>query len=223
MYARLVGERKVVERQTWDMLFTYEQLGGVDGVAKWVSLSAELHLVIGSLMSVRHSESIYAENRMQNVALAAESLHRIRFPNEVLPPDEHAALVARLLSAVPEGDREWLEKRLEYSNEPRLRKRLRDLADFAGPAFADLVGNTRQWSFVVAKVRNALTRYQGAEPRLDGLFYLSESVYLLVALCLMRLAGANEALLRAAAANLSRARTRRGGTHACAPPVHAAR
>jgi hypothetical protein len=138
---------------------------------------------------------------MQNVALAAESLHRIRFPNEVLPPDDHAALVARLLLAVPEGDREWLEKRLEYSNEPRLRKRLRDLADFAGPAFADFVDNTRQWSFVVAKVRNALTHYQGAEPRLEGLFYLSESVYLLVALCLMRLAGANEALLRAATAN----------------------
>jgi hypothetical protein len=197
-----LGEGESSDRKSWDMLFSYHDFGGAVGVANWIGEADELRPVIGILMSVRHSKQMYTENRMQNVALAAESFHRIRYPNRVLPDDEHAALVERLSSAAQDSDRPWLEKRLQYSNEPNLRRRLIDMIDLAGQPFKDFVGgNGKRFAHVVATARNRLTHYQGTEPRVEGLHYMSEAVYLLVAVCLMRSVGASDEMVTAACSN----------------------
>jgi hypothetical protein len=196
IYAQMAGsERKPSKRLPWEMLFSYEQIGGAAGVAKWLTIAEDLQAVLGSLMSVRYAERIYTENRLQNVALAAETYHRIRFSNEALPSDEHRELVARILGAVAPGDHDWLAARLTYSNEPNLRRRLVELSDFAGDPFRDFVGDARRWSHVITTVRNGLTHFQGKEPDFEGVYYLAESVYVLLLVCLLREAGVSEDLL----------------------------
>lgn len=202
VYGRLSGGgAKSVERHSTDMLFTYDQFGGAQGVALWLSLANELQPVLGSLMSLRHSPKMYAENRLLNVAMAAEALHRIRFHNGVLPSEQHAELVRRILGSLDTHDSKWLEPRLAYSNEPTLRHRLVELSEFAGAAFATIVGKPKKWAFVVSRVRNRLTHFEGSEPHIDGLYYLSESLYVLVVFCVMRMAGADDELLASTVAN----------------------
>jgi hypothetical protein len=201
LFARFDSGRQPEVRQHWDLLFNCEQFGGVEGVAKWLDSADELRPVLGSLLTLRHAESMYEENRMQNVALAAESLHRIRFANEVSPPEEHAKRIAAILNAVPENEQKWLRDRLTYSNEPNLRRRLRELAECAGDPFTEFVGDPKRWCYVVASTRNRLTHYSGTNPKLEGLRFLSESLYALVALAVLRLSGADDDLLRAFVSN----------------------
>lgn len=195
------SNQEAQKRQQWEMLFNYEQLGGAEGLANWLSLANELQPVMGSLLSVRYMDRLYNENRMQNVSHAAETLHRLRWSNDVLPAEQHAALVQRVLESVVPSDREWLSGRLTYSNEPNLRRRLRELADYAGEPFRLFVGDTKRWVHVVSQARNRLTHFQGSKPRVKGLYYLGESVYVLVVLCLLRLSGASEELLSSVPSN----------------------
>lgn len=194
LYARLTTNQESVKRDAADMLFSYEQLGGVQGVATWLSLAGDLRTVLGSLLSLRYSSSLYVENRLQNAAFAAESLHRIRWPNEVRPADEHERQVNRILSVLrDDSDREWVASKLQHSNEPRLRRRLQDLASFAGPAFKEFVGgDVKKWALAATKARNALNHYQESDRNHATLYYLAESLYVLVVLCLLRMAGASD-------------------------------
>lgn len=201
VFARFGDAVEPVKRQHWDLLFTYEQLGGVEGLARWLDAASVLRPVLGTLMTIRYASSIYAENRMQNVAHAAETFHRLRFDNQVIPVDDHEARLARIFGSLEAEDGKWLRQRLQYSNEPNLRRRLRELADFAGDAFTEFVGDPKRWSHVVSTARNRLTHYQGEEPRVEGLHFLSESLYLLVLLCILHAAGADDDLLRGVTVN----------------------
>jgi ApeA N-terminal domain 1 len=176
-----------------EMLFGLVHIGGLESVAKWVTLSRQYRVVLGSLMTVRYSAHLYPENRLQNVVLAAETFHRMRFANEVMPKavfKSYRKKVSRAVTkAVGRKAGQWVSDQLEYSNEPRLRGRLIELASFVGVVFSWLVGDTEVWATVVTGTRNRLTHHDEKQriARQSGdLEILSESVYVLVALCLLR-------------------------------------
>ncbi len=133
-----------------------------------------------------------------NVVSAAESFHRLRFPNEVTSQKEFDQFIQGLIEAVPEEHREWLGMQLQYSNEPRLRRRLRSLARYASPVFTSVCGKRDRWVTVVVEVRNRMTHHDKDRQITfkDGdLYFLAESVFLLVMLCLLRECGVNGGVL----------------------------
>ena len=62
------------------MLFTFDDIGGMDGVAAWLSTANELGPVVGLLTSHWYMPTLYIENRFFNAITAAETLQRIREP-----------------------------------------------------------------------------------------------------------------------------------------------
>ncbi len=86
----------------------------------------------------------------------------------------------------------------------KLKNRLLDLAHYAGSPFTELVGDAEAWAEEVKTARNSLVHHDGGRPErppASRLHYLSESIFYLVVLCLLREAGMNDELLNGVAGN----------------------
>jgi hypothetical protein len=171
------------------VLFQFQDIGGLPTIARWVKVARKYKTVTGSLLSIRYASGLYVENRFHNVISAAETFHRLRFSNEVMSKQEFKRFCRRLIRAVPKDDRNWLGNQLQYSNEPRLRHRLEEMATFAGEAFATVHPDADTWVTVVAESRNRLIHHdeeQSIDFQPGDLYFLTESVFTLVMICLFR-------------------------------------
>jgi hypothetical protein len=185
-----------------DMLFTFDQIGGIQTVARWVAVSRQYRLVLGFLLTVMYSARLYEENRYSNVISAAETYHRMRFPNEARPKTEFKSYRKKIVRAVAKGvgskAANWVGDQLLYSNEPRLRMRLSQLANHPGSAFTELIGDIDTWTSVVTMARNRFTHHDEQQPfeREHGdLLFLADSVYVLVLLCIFKECGVPDDVL----------------------------
>ena len=144
------------------MLFTFDDIGGIDGVARWLKTSAKFEPVINSLLSQQYLPLTYIDNRFLNIVVAAEALERIRRNQQNL----------------------------------NFAKTLANLIQYAGDAFKTLVGDIDLWvsRVVRARINNVVHRglHENDEPHL---YLLSESVYFLVVLCLLRECGVSKETL----------------------------
>ena len=176
-------------RHAWELLFTYGDIGGIAGVGKWADVVERYQTVVDSLLSLQYGQRLYLENRLQNAVHAAEILHRLRFSNELRPKAEFKSFKRKLVGYVPRRWRTWLHNQLQYSNEPRLSARLRELVTFAGPVAEALVGDVDAWTAEVRDVRNGLVHYPGERrgtAESTRMYYLTQSLYFVVALALLR-------------------------------------
>lgn len=181
------------------MFLSFDQVGGISTVAQWLSVSRRYRLVLGLLLSIRYSQRLYEENRLANVISAAETFHRMRFPNEILPAAEFKSYKRKIAkaakSALGASARDWVNMQLEHSNEPRLRERLAVIAEHCGQSFGEFVGDVVLWTRIVATLRNRLTHHDPSQgiPRQPGdLSNITESVYVMVMLALLRECGISE-------------------------------
>ena len=145
------------------MLFTFDDIGGLDGIAKWLKTSARFRQVIDSLLSHWYLPDIYTDNRLLNMIIAAEALERIRLQKQDL----------------------------------NFREALIDLAGVAGNPFRVIVEDVSTWASEIVRIRTRNLVHRGLHGNLEGLrpYYLSESLYLLVVLCLLRECGITEETL----------------------------
>lgn len=60
----------------YDMLFTFEEFGGLQGIARWVPLAARHRSALGRVMATRYSPHMYLSDRLLNRAAAIEALDR---------------------------------------------------------------------------------------------------------------------------------------------------
>lgn len=171
------------------ILFPFAAIGGLPTIARWVGTARKYQPVVGSLLSIRYAAGLFAENRFNNVISAAESFSRLRFSNEIQPKEEYKAFVRELVQVVPKEHRGWLNNQLQFSNEPRLKKRLSEMAIYAAEAFTAVYDAPDAWVAVVTESRNRLTHYD-EERTIDfksgDLHFLTESIFTLVMLCLFR-------------------------------------
>lgn len=185
-----VGYRHAVDRKQrhpHQMLLTYEELGGVDVMARWVDVCPKFGRALASMVSVRRSRMMFAENRFLNVAAASEAFHRDMYGGEMMPAAEFEKLANRCLSVTPEARRSWLLQKLAYANEPTFRRRLADMYARAGSMASGLCGNRSRWVDTVTSVRNHLTHLDSTKLNLGGgdLYFLSESLYSVVRACML--------------------------------------
>lgn len=98
----------------------------------------------------------------------------------------------------------WLKYKLRYANEPRLWDRLGGLAQHAGSAFVALCDDPKSWTTVVTESRNRLTHHDKERAinfQSGDLYFLTESVFALVMLCLLRECRVSEETLAAIGAS----------------------
>ncbi len=191
-YAGQIAERvRLKEPQRPDrVMFQFEAIGGLPTMARWIGLARTYAVVVDSLLSIRYSAGLYAQNRFSNVISAAESFHRLRFVNETMPQAKFDQRLDEMISQVGKKSRQnWLRMKLRYANEPSLADRLKEMIGYAGSAFATLCTDPESWATVVTESRNRLTHHdkeRQIEFASGDLYFLAESIFMLVMLCLFR-------------------------------------
>ena len=163
LYARVRGNQVQAETKSIHparMIFTFDHIGGLSGIAAWLEVSHCYEAVTSSLLSHWYLPSLYEENRFMNVVIAAEALERIRTQQQNV----------------------------------NFKKALESLAEDAGDAFEVLVDDVESWAKEVVQVRVNQVVHRGLGGDVDGqrLYDLTESVYYLVVLCLLRECGVPE-------------------------------
>ncbi|TDB73335.1 HEPN domain-containing protein [Micromonospora sp. KC721] len=174
-------------RHPHQMVLTFEGLGGIESVARWLDVSERFQEPLDSLMSVQRAEKIFAENRFLNVTFASEAFHRIMYGGTQMDQEDFDSLYRTIVASVPEQHRPWVKDKFQYANEMTLRKRMRQLAAKSGAATRLITGNIDQWAFAVSQVRNGLTHLGPVPRRFQGrdLRALSDSVYAVTRACML--------------------------------------
>jgi hypothetical protein len=105
--------------------------------------------------------------------------------------EEFWRLYLGLMRATPKEHRVWLRGKVRFGNEPSFTKRLRLLARDSGPVGKVLLGDRDKWAYLISSVRNELTHLGFRRERIESgdLYWLADSVYVLVCVCLLRYCG----------------------------------
>lgn len=82
------------------MLFTISDLGGMEGVAKWLEVTSRYRIAIGALVSNLYAPSPYVDNRFFNACTAAEALRRIQLGEQNLNLARELTVLAQLAGDV---------------------------------------------------------------------------------------------------------------------------
>jgi hypothetical protein len=143
------------------MLFCYEDIASEIGTILniWLTSYRTIEPVFNLYFALIHKDDLYIENMFLNLVQGLETLHRRTTSNTTLPSPEHQERIKRILESVNvEDDKTWLEERLKYSNEPPLRKRIKDLIE----PFKELFGSSKTRNSLISKItntRNYFTHY----------------------------------------------------------------
>jgi hypothetical protein len=60
------------------MYFTFDELGGIDGIGRWLAVAADYRSELGRVMSTRYREGMVLEDRIMNVSAALDSFDKHR-------------------------------------------------------------------------------------------------------------------------------------------------
>ena len=83
--------RKV--RYPHQMLLTFEELGGLPTIARWIEIAPQFQRALNSLMSVKYAEQMFAENRLMNATYGAEAFHRLTQNERYMEPTQFQQLL----------------------------------------------------------------------------------------------------------------------------------
>ena len=166
LYARLQGGDSTSDTDDIlhsNMLLTFEDIDGLEGIGRWLVAANRFGPVIGLLVSQWYVPQAYVESRFLNVAIAAEALHRIRTREQESP----------------------------------LRQALTRICVDAGQIADLLVGDTKSWIDEIVKMRAVHVVHRGLSENVDlsRMYFLSESIYMLVVVSLLRECGVGAATL----------------------------
>jgi len=112
-----------------NMLFNYLQIENnfEDYLNNWFNKREVLEPVLNLYFGVIYDENMYLDQRFLNIIQAIEAYHRRTQNNKELSDDEHIKRFAAVMDTIPDEYKEWVSGRLQYGNEPVLRKRLKEL------------------------------------------------------------------------------------------------
>ena len=164
VHARRVGAGSHSDRPSrirrGEILFTYSQLGELNGVGRWLTMSKKFWPAIAALMARWDAPDLHPELRFFSMVTAAEAYERVRLNQQNV----------------------------------NLKRALKKLAEKAGPPFQSTVGDVNGWATRVVRTRTEHVVHRGlrGDPHGELLYWLTEALYVLVVLCLLRECGVPE-------------------------------
>lgn len=120
----------------------------------WLAACRSFEPVMNMFFATRYAESMFEEDRFQNLIQAVEAYHR-RTAGARPDQEAHDVRTAALLAAAPEAHREWLEEVLETTKEYRLSDRVEEVVAQHPWMIGDVIpGNAHRWAGRIAMARN---------------------------------------------------------------------
>ena len=162
-YMRSIGNYAAGQQESVspsNMLFTFSDLGGIQGVGKWLAVASRYRIAIGALVGNLYAPSPYLDSRFFNTCTAAEAFRRIQLGRQSL----------------------------------NFARELPVLAQQAGDAFKELVGDVDKWAKRVVRTRDNVVVHRGLRGGANtyDVLWLADSLHLLVVLCLLEECGAQK-------------------------------
>ena len=185
------GKRKDFDVLPPNMLFSYNDIKEtiVSKVAKWLEKSEELSPIFNIFFGDMYRPSGFLEPKFLGLVQAAEAYHRRTSCNCTLSEEEHKKRIDAIITATPLEYKEWLKKKLEYSNEPNLRSRLKQLYDDNKIIIEALI-KRKEFVCLSVNTRNYLTHYdKSLESSIASgrqLLFLIQVYKTLLLLCMLR-------------------------------------
>jgi hypothetical protein len=168
-------------------------------LSNWLRRAVELRPVHDLYAYAAHNRELAVPMRFLNLVQALEVFHRKALQPST--PSEHERKVHAILRSAPENYRTWLAERLQFSHEPSLNFRLKELFRAASPiidnpstpAVKVFANRTKEW-------RNQLTHFSRPEGDFAmkdlELLNLSNWIVLVLEYWLLRDAGLDDAELK---------------------------
>lgn len=179
-------ERKQILPQC--MLFSLKDIeDDFDDILKmWYGRKNDvLKPVIDLYFGTLYNSDMYLEQRFLSLVQAIESYHRRTKINNEIDPNEHENRVDNIINSVDSQYKEWLKHRLLYSNEPTLRKRLKEILDDCD-TLLNLPSSRKKKSFIckICDTRNYFTHYDNSlvdrAARESELFEICEKLKIII-------------------------------------------
>lgn len=182
-----------------EMLFSLRDIHEDFGrfLGDWFGKAERLGPVYDLYFATAYGSPAYLDDRFLSLVQAVEAYHRRALGTTELPVEEHERRIEGIIGAAPDAHKDWLRGKLAYSNEPSLRKRLKEIMrrdpEVMEPIFGD--GKKERMDFVgkVVDTRNYLTHYdegrKGTAAVGRNLHELSERLKSILEACLLREAG----------------------------------
>lgn len=147
------------------MLFTLPEAkpGISEAMRAWFGRQELLRPVFNLYFAMLYHPAMYRDVHFLAYAQAVETYDFRRRNATEIPSDQHEQRIAEILAASPPGHRGWLERKLAYSNELGLRRRVRDVMNECPTVSSKIVGETAadRRAFIAGFVdsRNYYTHY----------------------------------------------------------------
>jgi len=162
------------KRFWWDMDLPWKYLENSPEtyVNEWLAKVHGIAMPISLYLEAASEDDAYEETRFSFLCQALEGYHRYANAGTSKPSKEQRDQMKSILDAAPLQHRKWLRDKLQFSHEPSLRKRLRNLCERYPETVKWLVGPRKKVKILVSlivKHRHDLAHcLQGQRPTRSG-------------------------------------------------------
>lgn len=147
------------------MLFTLDDLqeNFSHTLSNWFEKAETLGPVHDQYFSTAYGSPAYLDDRFLSMVQGVEAYHRRALATTELSEDEHEQRLQEIFDSAPDAHKDWLRNKLAYSNEPNLRKRLKEILHQNPEIMKFIFGtNAKKRKIFINKVvdtRNYLTHF----------------------------------------------------------------
>lgn len=178
----------------FDMLFPYNSIKNKTEAIfnNWLEKVEKLEPVYDLYFGTIYSGDMYLEFQFLSLVMALEVYHRRMIRNEDIPSKEHEERIKQILTSTPDKYRNWLKEKLKYSNEPNLRKRIKEIYNMLKNIgyVTELIPKKKNFVYKVYNTRNYFVHYDQSlkDKALKGteLYWLIQKLKVLVEICLLK-------------------------------------
>ncbi|MCS7216042.1 MAG: hypothetical protein NZ826_07875 [Thermodesulfovibrio sp.] len=176
----------------YNMFLPFKDISDVfrDVIKAWFGKMEQLEPVYDLYFGAFYNPHIYLQHQFSNLIQAVEAYHRRTMKNYELPEEEHAKRLEEIIKATPSEHKEWLKNKLAYSNEPTLRRRLKDIFGMLGILSKEIYSDEDQFISKVVDTRNYLTHHDEKlkEKAAQGqeLYDLAKELEKLLKMCMLK-------------------------------------
>lgn len=151
-----------------DFLFLYTDIESIfpTVIHQWFELFEKIGPAINLLNELLLKRGLPIEVQFLISIQAVETSHRNIFGGVMIPEDEHEKRMAAILASAPEEHKKWLKENLQFSNEPKLRKRLADLYERLPTEITERLMKDKKG--IINDIVNTRNYYTHYDPSLKG-------------------------------------------------------
>lgn len=187
--------RKIETLVKYNMLFTLSNVKDKLEylLRKWFKKSELLEPIYDIYFLTLDNPPMLLQNQFLNLVQAIESYHRIVMKSCEIPEEDHKIRVKKIINSVPKKSKDWLSRKLKYSNEPNLRTRLKEIISKFSPITEKFISDDKGFMQKVVVTRNYLSHLDPdskEEAEKGGaLFDIVQKLKIMLLICLLNQLG----------------------------------